>query len=511
MPRVNLDALIPREDFEVLNNNTNQQLVNTLSAGALAKGQFLYSSLRKPDFQRETADWDEEKIKDFIHSFLNGDLIPSIILWSAGQYTFVIDGAHRLSALIAWVNNDYGDGLISQSFFNHDIDSEQLSIAVKTRKLIEREIGSYQSFLDAAANQELAAPEKLKTALKLGILSVNIQWVQGDSDKAQKSFFKINEKSTPISETEKALLKARKTPYAIASRAIMRSGTGHQYWSKYQDEIGDEIIKIAKEINESLFTPETNGPVKTLDLPLAGKNYSPRTLPLIFDLVKLSNNALKKEVGDDPDGKATIKFLKNTNQIIRRFTTTHPSSLGLHPAVYFYSEKGRYQPTAFLAWIEIIKDFENKNSFDDFIRARATFETYIINRKNLTNQITTKYGSALKGYLHLKSFYTDILDLILDNKTAMEDIDSTISDSYIYLKINDNGELPGTSTFSSNSKSEVFLRDAVQSAPRCKICQGLVHLKSITIDHIQRKEDGGLGTPSNGQLSHPYCNSTYKN
>lgn len=395
MALVNLDALIPREDFDIIDNNISQNLVNTLTSSGLVKGEFFYSSLRKPDFQRETADWDKEKIKDFITSFLDGDLIPSVILWNAGQYTFVIDGAHRLSALIAWVNDDYGDGLISRFFFNQDINPEQKSIAEQTRRLIDKEIGSYKSFIMAAKHQSEASQEILKTAQKLGFLSVTLQWVQGDAEKAENSFFKINEKSTPISETEKALLKARKKPFAVASRAIMRSGTGHKYWSKYEDN-SEEIVRIAKEINESLFTPETNGPVKTLDLPLAGKNYSPRTLPLIFDLVKLSNNALKIEIENDINGKATVQFLKNTNRIVRRFTTTHASSLGLHPAIYFYSEKGRYQPTALLAWVEIIKGFEKAKSFDQFIDVRDKFEQYIINRKNLTNQITTKYGSALE-------------------------------------------------------------------------------------------------------------------
>ena len=71
MATVNLDALIPREDFEVQGHNISQQLVNTLTATGLNKGEFFYSSLRKPDFQRETADWDKIKIKDFINSFLD--------------------------------------------------------------------------------------------------------------------------------------------------------------------------------------------------------------------------------------------------------------------------------------------------------------------------------------------------------------------------------------------------------------------------------------------------------
>ena len=511
MAKVNLDALIPRDDFEVQGSSISQQFVNALTSGGLVKGEFFYSSLRKPDFQRETADWDKIKIKDFINSFLDGDLIPSIILWNAGQYTFVIDGAHRLSALIAWVNNDYGDGFISQEFFNHDIDPEQKLIAEQTRRLINKDIGSYEGFIEAVKNPSEADEEKLKKAQKLGFLSVHLQWVQGDSEKAENSFFKINEKSIPISETEKALLKARKKPYAMASRAIMRSGTGHKYWSKFSKKIRGDIVKIAKEINESLFTPETTGPIKTLDLALAGKNYSSRTLPLIFDLVKLSNNALKITVNDDKDGANTLKYLRKTNKIVRRFTTTHASSLGLHPALYFYSEKGRYQPTAFLAWIEIIKELEAKKQFNKFTDIREIFEEYIFKRKNISNQVTTKYGSGLKGYIHLKNIYLYIIKNILGGTTKKSDIDSVITISYPYLKLSDFGEKPKTKDFSSKSKSEVFLRDATKNASKCKICGGLIHINSITIDHIKRKEDGGLGNADNGQLTHPYCNTTYKN
>jgi len=56
-----------------------------------------------------------------------------------------------------------------------------------------------------------------------------------------------------------------------------------------------------------------------------------------------------------------------------------------------------------------------------------------------------------------------------------------------------------------------FLREAIKTAPTCAICGGLLHTKSIQIDHKIRKQDGGTSTPENAQLSHPYCNSTYKN
>ncbi len=511
MAKVNLDALIPREDFEIDGGASVQGLADKLKISELVKGEsFFYSSLRKPDFQRETSDWDKNKIAAFIKSFIEGDLIPSIILWQAGQYTFVIDGAHRLSALISWVNSDYGDGFISQSFFNHEIDNEQRRVAEQTKRFVDKEIGTYKSFMDAVRNPEQANPELLKSANRLGFLSLQLQWVTGSSEKAESSFFTINQKATPISDTEIALLKSRKKPYAMSSRAILRSGAGHKYWDDFSLEIQDEIERLAKEINENLFTPELKNPVKTLDLPLAGKGYSSRSLPLIFDLVKLSNDVSSKEVVEDFSGIETVKYLKNTLKVVRRFTTTHPSSLGLHPAVYFYSEKGRYQATAFMAWIELIKDFSAKNKFDEFISIRREFEKALVTYKYLTNQVTVKYGSGLKGYKQLKEVYERLMELVSEEK-SIQIIGVDMKVSFPYLNIDYKGDAPRSLDFNANTKSEVFISSALSEAVKCKICNGYIHINSITIDHVDRKEDGGIGVAENGQIAHPYCNSTYKN
>jgi hypothetical protein len=65
--------------------------------------------------------------------------------------------------------------------------------------------------------------------------------------------------------------------------------------------------------------------------------------------------------------------------------------------------------------------------------------------------------------------------------------------------------------FNTGKKSAVYIREALQNAPKCKICGGFIHRNSISIDHVQRKEDGGLATLDNGQITHPYCNTGYKN
>ena len=74
----NLDALIRREDFEVKSETmlSPAQLASTIQISQLEKENLWYQVLRKPDCQRETANWEPEKIADLVERFLEGDLIP---------------------------------------------------------------------------------------------------------------------------------------------------------------------------------------------------------------------------------------------------------------------------------------------------------------------------------------------------------------------------------------------------------------------------------------------------
>lgn len=520
---VNLDALIPRDDFEIKESSgRDYNRGDRLKITDIEPKSFMYTALRKPDFQRETANWAPSKILDFVKTFLDGDLVPAIILWGAGETVFVIDGAHRLSALIAWVQDDYGDTEVSRNFFRNDIPGEQLKAADRTRKLINEEIGSYAEHKSAIEHPDRSRPEVLLRAKRLGSLSLQLQWIlNADATKAEASFFKINQAATPIDPTELRILRARRSANAIASRVIMRNATGHKYWSG----LTDENVKLAEEIGQEtyklLFHPPIQTPIKTLDLPVAGRGYSSQTLPLIFDLVNLSNGIpivdsakLKKvepTLSPDKDGGATVAFLRSTRKIISRITGVHPSSLGLHPAVYFYSATGRHQPTAFLAVIEFVKNLEQKNEFIEFTKARAAFEQFFIENKSFANQITVKIGSGPKGFLRLKELYDLVFKLCRENQ-ASDQIKTHLRNDkdFSFLAPDSDYVEEHPSRFSREVKSAAFLREALKNAVRCKICNGLLHFNSIHVDHIVRKEDGGLGILNNAQLAHPFCNTTIK-
>lgn len=160
---VNLDALIKREDFAASDAESSSfENVSTISLRDFTSGGLIGPSLRKPDFQRETNHWSPEQVVSLLECFVNGDLIPSVILWQSPTFLFVIDGGHRLSVLKAWIDDDYGDGPTSQPFFGYHISGEQKKNATKVRALVNKKIGSWQHFNAKIQDENLDPNERKK-------------------------------------------------------------------------------------------------------------------------------------------------------------------------------------------------------------------------------------------------------------------------------------------------------------------------------------------------------------
>ena len=121
--------------------------------------------------------------------------------------------------------------------------------------------------------------------------------------------------------------------------------------------------------------------------------------------------------------------------------------------------------------------------------------------------------SAQKSYKKISLFFKECIDLLSQGKSIDETILCLIDKrEYSYLTLlSEKEKTTSVKDFSTIKKSAVFIREALQKTPKCKICDGLIHRNSISIDHIQRKEDGGVASIENAQLTHPYCNTGYKN
>lgn len=511
--KINLDSLINREDLAIEEPNSQSVSKATISAQDLEKESFFLMNIFKPDFQRETVEWDSKKIANFISSFLNRELIPAIILWqNSGSKIFVIDGAHRLSSLIAWINDDYGDGEITRRIFKNNVPEEQMLAADKTRKFINETIGSYKEIKNSLANPNKSNEIYSTKARMLSSSAIQLQWVVGDVKSAEKSFFNINQEGVPLNKTELILIESRSKPNCIAARAVMRKGEGHRYWSKFEMGIQKSIEEISKEIYSLMYEPKLVTPIKKTDLPNCGK-YSGSSLQLIFEVINFLNPQEKKTT-QDIDGTETEKSLKVVRKYMRLLSSSHESSLGLHPLIYFYADNGTFRPSNFYSFLQFVKQLDDKDKKNLFINNREKFENMMPIIQESIIMLTRKHRSAIKATPHICELFFEILNE-LNNKIEISDVISNIK-----IKSNKFKDLPekilensteNSADFGSKTKSEVFILTSKDSINKCGICGGAISGETISIDHIERKQDGGKGSVDNGQLTHPYCNTGYKN
>jgi hypothetical protein len=523
---VNLDALIDREDFVAPvgdEDGVGEGGKSSASVTDLTRGESFFGTLRKPDFQRETAAWSPVMVCDFIEAFVNTDLIPAVICWqSPARLSFIIDGAHRLSAIMAWIMNDYGAGASSLKFYGK-IPEEQERIHNKTRDLVDRRVGSYVKW--RAETQNPGSIPDLSTKVRaLAHAKVPLLWVPGsDATKAERAFFAINQSAVAIDQTELKILNARSKPNAVASRAIVRNATGTKYWEPFSPEGQREVVETAQAIYAALYRPPLQSPPKTEELPVAGHGYGSQTLPLIFDFVNITNDLPVEDASKNkrkylipqgqtpPDEAATVATIKNTARIVRRITGTHPSSLGLHPGVYFYAANFRHQPTAVLAVAQLMTELDKENGFLNFTKHRAAFEEFLINHKMFINQLTVKHGSMVKGFVPIKNYYRFVLERLQAGRSEAE-IEEDLSASEQYQTLVK--ERPTTSRqakqFSQDARNFKLMTDVLAAAFICNHCRARIDKKSMHLDHIVERSLGGPADLDNGQWLHPYCDSTAK-
>lgn len=514
--RVVLDAMIRRADFAQQSESISMELGNTLKLGEITGNSPTSKFLRKPDFQRETNHWTPRQTASLIKSFVSGELIPALILWKSESYVFVIDGGHRLSALKAWVENDYGDGASSYSFFNQDIQKKQKDIAKQTRNLVESEVGRYSDFVALTENQLAADQETAKLHSIIFSRSLHVQWVQGNQEVAESSFFKINTQGTALDPTEELLLRNRKKSYAVASRSIVRSGTGHKYWSTFSAETQDEIEKIAAKQHEIYFQPNVEEPIKTLDLPLGGTVSPVDILKLLIDLfviIEGKSDTTKTIQGlpDDVDGQYTLELLRKSLKVANRISGNSHGSLGLHPAVYFYNERGKHSRFLFLGIMKVIAEAVRNNDkmwFKKFSLKRGLIEDTLIEKKSLINQGLANVSSLQRIDRVHRLFKFLVTHFQTSSKASDEQILQELGLKGAAGKLN---IIDAPKGFTTEVKSAAYLQSAIESAIRCSICGGYLNVaKSVSYDHILPSSKGGEGVLENAQLVHPFCNTGVK-
>jgi hypothetical protein len=410
----------------------------------------------------------------------------------------------------------------AREFFNKIIPPEQQKAADDTRIEMIKEVGLYKT-IKQSGNLPNTVKEG-KYARTLLMRSVVVQEINGGFDKAEASFFKINQKAAPISPTELQLIESRDKAYGIATRALVRAGVGHKYWKKFPPETQVQIENLAQETYSLLFKPPLSSPISVgLDLPIGGRGYSTEAISLLLALVNLTIYPPKKksrgmknvdgikapQIPDDKDGKETIVLLQDVKRIITRVAGKALRSLALHSAVYFYSASGRFQPSAFLAVASLIKELEDENGkpFLWFSIHRAHFESYLARHRFLVNQMVIKHGSMEKSHEPILAMIRAMLLLSSERKTDPEIMEG-LKKQFDYLYPQEATDFPGTqSEFSTAVKNAKLRKAGLEKVHSCHICGAAIHPNAISMEHYVDKKHGGTSNLANAEFSHPYCNS----
>ncbi len=529
--KVNLDALIKREDFE-----TGTGVAGTagpepvFKVEELSSDRLYFSVLRKPDFQRPTNNWTPELIVDLVRSWLDGDLVPALILWHSRQSgkVFIVDGAHRLSALIGWVNDDYGDGPISRTFFD-EIPPVQVKFHKQTQDLMAQKVGSYKD-LHRMALKPLSTDDsdKVRRGRAIATLQPAIQKVD-NAQAAEHSFLKINSNPATIDPTELDLIRARRKPNAIATRAMMRAGT--DYFVNLAKAA--QIDALAKEVHKIVFGQFLELNSQSPDIPRAGQPYSNEAFKMVLDMVNVFNNVTPAmwqntnkvvkastvtRLADDSDGTATMRFLKNVRSVgtlVNDNGEHNAGSLGLDQSVYSYGATGKFHPGAVLASLRLAQELKANNRLKEFTKVRKDFEEFLVRHKVFINQISHCKGSRTRPVESMLQMHRIIIDCLQSKIRDDGQIIRKLKRDPRLEELKDVTNIPKDDTrkkkFSRSVQDAAVIRSLLDSRERCGICGSRLPPSCRSKDHKQRKVQQGTGTLQNLQFTHPYCNTTYKN
>lgn len=240
---------------------------------------------------------------------------------------------------------------------------------------------------------------------------------------------------------------------------------------------------------------------------------------MVFNTINLSNKSgdfsptsreeAEALIGPDADGTRTIEYLGRTKKLCaalsNRMNTDFMNSLDLHPFVYFYSEQARHQPSLFLAVIEWMREYEEKNLLLDFTKVRAAFEEFLINHRFLSTSIFRKSRGDLRSVHRLKEYLSFVADEFRRGKKEADILAAVIS-QFDLQPVAEEEKGKAGKRLSPRKKSERFVTDDLKHTKRCYLCKARVPDHCISFDHRKDQKEGGLGTVENAEFSHHYCN-----
>lgn len=155
-----------------------------------------------------------------------------------------------------------------------------------------------------------------------------------------------------------------------------------------------------------------------------------------------------------------------------------------------------------------MKKIYNDNKLKLFTKNRERFENFIYKYDYIIDQINRNARSSKKSAKMISELYYIIIQKFDNNKSEAEILQYILSEYPNIKTVDDSTTHP---LFHSNLKNATYISAALNNVLRCPICGGAIHTNSTSMDHINRKREGGSDCVTNTQITHPYCNTGYKN
>jgi Protein of unknown function DUF262/HNH endonuclease len=556
------DNLLYKRAGSITNGDDQSQYETHIQITDLFGERPKFRRLRKPDFQRATSAWTAKDCVDLLEDVLKEQVVPSVIMWLSptDQLQYVLDGGHRISVLLAWIKDDWGDRLSSEDYQDPVLEENSKSAAKQVREeLKKREIGKFQEYLDAeeiytdietarrvpepemdVASVHYAKLVRRWDAVKIGF---PIQWVKGDYQKAEESFLKINKSGRSLSDWETKLVENRTSNFARTVMSIAEISNANHCWTENAPEIGNDAIlkqKIGgiltgvRILHGLLFEPPHRKPIKDEIQPLMATSLTkPETKP--FYLAELLTITEGKK-GQKPEWESLIKRDKNARvsiiiengllltqhalAVINNIYGSSPRSLALMPLVYFYNQQGTYVRSllyGMLYWLNHgseTRDIQNRKLL--FTAHRAAFEKVLIdNKSTIIQRIARRIGSGPEVTYPTARYLNALLKLLIQfndevesnefqeaHKTLIETLGKKTDEE------NEVEKISASRTFRGLMKDEIQVSDFLKMFLKCEICEGRYHPALFNqIDHIQEHGKGGKTSVSNARNTHNFCNN----
>lgn len=485
--------------------------------------------LFKADNQRSTECWSVQEIANFIEDCTEDQNINLCILYWKDIHgnIYIIDGAHRLSCIYAWINRYFADEQVTQApNFNYPQKQDI--------RYLRNYLGDLADFQKICTDAEFAEKKS-----KLGDIKISFRQVLGTPEDARRVFQSINSDTKRLDKYEEYHLRNRGSDAYYAIYACCYINDNKSNLEELQYTRLNELIELGERIHQLLFST----------ILLDNEMSHGKKIGLVNELMNIIAGDQIHNIMSLNQGERVENLMSHLLTILCRIATPVKNagvpSLGLHPYLYFYKDQ-RFQITSFLAWFSIVYEIHEsrmqihhrKISFKDFTRVRRSIEFLIANFPVATTETVGKFGSGIKGYDRLQIVYNAFICLSLemevdfDDEKCLNTFILSMSKSFKYINFNEFyverflggyddavvknvvGYVESISpisrskpkAFSALTKSLLKHNFVVGNHNFCLICDGLIYLDSTESDHRIAKAVGGQGVLENGLLVHPICN-----